>query len=408
MSETIQNGEASSNQQCIMIVDDERIVTDTLRGYLELETEFSILTFQSPLEALKELPDNPVDLVISDYLMPEMNGLIFLTEVKKIYPDVPRIILTAYADKDNAIQAINKVGIFQYVEKPWENKQLELIIRNALMNKSLQETLNDRIRELDKAFRQRDSLAKNQETLHEELLLARQLLESILPNQFPDTNGIFFATRYLPAMDIGGDFYDIIPLAEQHLAVLIADITGHGIKAALITMLLKFSFCEFENQDVSAEDILMRMNEVLHKVLPGDIFVAGMVIIINTKTAQCSIVNGGIPWPYLLHRKTRQVERVIANGLIIGTVSNELYKPGEEVIVELTKGDCLILYTDGLTEVENEANELIEANMLKQLVLQNCDKSGEIFLQSLIDGAHTFSREDHEWDDITILGIDVK
>ena len=209
MNDQLQQTLKDPRQSCILIVDDERIVTDTLRGYLEFETEYTIYTFQSPREALKMLHERPVDVVISDYLMPEMNGLDFLSEVKRIYPDVPRIILTAYADKENAIRAINEVGLFQYVEKPWENEQFELVIRNALANKSLKETLSERIHELDKVLRQRDSLARSQEVIQEELALARQLQESMLPHQFPETTRISFVAKYLPALEIGGDFYDI-------------------------------------------------------------------------------------------------------------------------------------------------------------------------------------------------------
>ena len=104
-------------QPCIMIVDDERLVIDSIKDYLALETQYTIVTFESPLQALKMLHEKPVDLVISDYLMPDMNGIVFLSQVKKIYPDVPLIMLTAYADKNNAIAAINEVGLFQYVEK---------------------------------------------------------------------------------------------------------------------------------------------------------------------------------------------------------------------------------------------------------------------------------------------------
>ena len=113
----------------ILIVDDEKMVTESLRLLLQMETNYKILTFQSPLEALKTLQQTPVDLVITDYLMPEMDGSHFLLEAKKIYPDVPRIIPTGYADKENAIRAINEVGLFQYIETdiPHINPRSELV-----------------------------------------------------------------------------------------------------------------------------------------------------------------------------------------------------------------------------------------------------------------------------------------
>jgi len=195
----------------IMLVDDEPVVTDSLKTLLEFETNYEILAFQSPVDALKMFQATPVDVVISDSLMADMDGLEFLAEIKKLYPDTARILLTGYGDKENAIKAVNEVGIFQYIEKPWDNEHLKLVIRNALANKNLKEILHKKIRELDTLLLQRDSLVQNQELFKEELSLARQLQERLLPNEFPEANGISFTAKYLPALEVGGDFYDVMP-----------------------------------------------------------------------------------------------------------------------------------------------------------------------------------------------------
>src|SRR3990172_4246913 len=139
----------STNIPTVMIVDDEEMVTKTLAAYLELETDLKVLTFQSPKLALERLNQKPVDLVISDFLMPDMDGLQFIARAQQLYPDLACILLTGYADKENAIKAVNEVRLFQYVEKPWENEHIKLIIRNAIESKSLRETLQLKIRELD-------------------------------------------------------------------------------------------------------------------------------------------------------------------------------------------------------------------------------------------------------------------
>lgn len=133
----------------ILIVDDEEIVLKSIKNYLVLETEFQIHDFLSPVEAVKALPQIEVDLVISDYLMPEMNGIDFLLKVKKHHPLATRIMLTAYADKENAIRAINEVGLFQYIEKPWDNEQLKMIIHNGLERRFLIEQLEDTIKDFE-------------------------------------------------------------------------------------------------------------------------------------------------------------------------------------------------------------------------------------------------------------------
>ena len=133
----IRVGERGMSEQTkapvIAVVDDEEMVLTSLRSFLLLETEYEVETFQSPKgRAGRVWRRAPLDLVISDYLMPDMNGIEFLLEVKKLHPFATRILLTGYADKENAIKAINEVGLYQYVEKPWDNDDLKIIIQNGL------------------------------------------------------------------------------------------------------------------------------------------------------------------------------------------------------------------------------------------------------------------------------------
>ncbi|MFQ5602198.1 MAG: SpoIIE family protein phosphatase [bacterium] len=390
----------------ILIVDDDEIVTQTLTAYLQLETDYEIYTCQSPQAALNLLKRISVDVVISDFLMQEMNGLQFLGEVESLYPETTRILLTGYADKENAIKAINEVNIFQYIEKPWDNEQLKLIIRNGLRNKNLNTVLQEKISELDSVLLERDTLAEQNEMLKEELLLARNVQESMLPQTFPGLNGLSISAKYLPALEVGGDFYDVVPLANEHAAVLMADVTGHGIKAALITVLLKSEFSTYKGCQVSPTDIILHMNKVLKKVLPKGLFVAALVMTLNLKNGHCRIVNGGVPYPYLVRLKERSVERIHANGLLLGVADDEMYTPGKEFSVQLQKGDRLILFTDGLSEAENEREEHFDAESMADCLLQNIQKSSVELLDDLTEAVAKFSKPEHRWDDIAILGIE--
>jgi len=150
----------TDNQEVIVIVDDEEMVLTSLSSFLSLETGYHVKTFLSANEALTCIKENSVDLVVSDYLMPEMDGISFLAEVKKLHPEVPRIILTGYADKENAIKAINDVGLFQYIEKPWDNDDLLIIFRNGLEKQRLMKKLQDKIKEINGAYAELDNLHK--------------------------------------------------------------------------------------------------------------------------------------------------------------------------------------------------------------------------------------------------------
>lgn len=140
------------NSQTIIIVDDEEMVLTSLSSFLSLETEYNVKTFTSGKEALDFVKNHEIDLVVSDYLMPEMDGITFLAQVKKFKPEVPRIILTGYADKENAIKAINEVGLFQYIEKPWDNDDLLIIFRNGLERQQLMKKLQEKIGEINIAY----------------------------------------------------------------------------------------------------------------------------------------------------------------------------------------------------------------------------------------------------------------
>lgn len=135
----------------ILLLDDEEIVTTSIKSFLTLETDYEVVSFNSPRQAIDFLKQNPVDLVISDFLMPDMDGIEFLSEVKRMQPQAIRVLLTGYADKENAIKAINDVGLYQYIEKPWNNADLRLIIENGLEKRQLLSRLQDKIVEVERA-----------------------------------------------------------------------------------------------------------------------------------------------------------------------------------------------------------------------------------------------------------------
>jgi response regulator RpfG family c-di-GMP phosphodiesterase len=138
-------------QAVILVVDDEEMVLVSIKSFLMLETDYEVLTANSPPEGVEIAKQRTIDLVISDYLMPEMDGITFLMQVKNLQPHTIRILLTGYADKENAIKAINDVGLYQYIEKPWQNADLAIVIRNGLEKRFLLERLAQKIREVKSA-----------------------------------------------------------------------------------------------------------------------------------------------------------------------------------------------------------------------------------------------------------------
>jgi DNA-binding NtrC family response regulator len=144
------NGEDNAPAS-VLVVDDEDMVITSVRAFLNLETDYLVTGYTDPEQALRHIETNPVDVVVSDYLMPKLNGIQLLGKAKQLQPEAARVLLTGHADKQSAIQAINEVGLFQYLEKPWDNAQLLLVIQSAIERTQLFRSLRQKITELDSA-----------------------------------------------------------------------------------------------------------------------------------------------------------------------------------------------------------------------------------------------------------------
>lgn len=168
----------------ILYVDDDKLLTSTFSTLMKVEGFKDVVVYNNPIEAVEYLKTEAPDLIISDFLMPEMNGLEFLREAKKLYPEVSMVLLTAYADKENAIKTINEIGVYKYIEKPWDNDDLIMNIRNGIERSHLLANLRQKIDELEKAKAQLTIYSNKLEELvaerTKELTLANLKLSGII------------------------------------------------------------------------------------------------------------------------------------------------------------------------------------------------------------------------------------
>ena len=135
----------------VMIVDDEEMVIASIKAFLQLETDYQVQGFTDPEDAALYAEKQRVDVAVSDYLMPKMNGIQLLGRIKERQPEASRVLLTGHADKQSAIQAINQVALFQYLEKPWDNAQLLLVIQSGAERAMLFRDLKIKVDQLDSA-----------------------------------------------------------------------------------------------------------------------------------------------------------------------------------------------------------------------------------------------------------------
>ena len=132
----------------VLLLDDDQEIVTSLSSLLALETDYNVLAFTSASEASEAIKTNEIDLAIVDYLLPgAMDGIEFLIALRKKQPYSIRMILTAYADKENAIKAINEVGLYQYLEKPWDSEELLQIIKEGIERRVLLQQLSDQFGE---------------------------------------------------------------------------------------------------------------------------------------------------------------------------------------------------------------------------------------------------------------------
>ncbi len=379
----------------ILIVDDEEMVLSSLRGLFMLQTSYQVLEADDPRKALDELSRTRVDLVISDFLMPQMNGIEFLKEVKKLQPDAIRVLLTGYADKENAIKAINDVGLYHYLEKPWDNEALLSIVRNGLKEKGLRKMLSEKVKELD-------SLSSRHEALERELEMAARVQKNLLPGNFPEIEGYRFANLYQPSAEIGGDFFDVTE-SDGGVVLLVSDVIGHGVQAALSTMLLKGVFRDAVAQTQDPVALLEDMNRRLHAVMPTGMYAAAATFAIQAGNEKIGFANAGLPYPFVLRRAGR-LDEIVLSGPPLGLFESDVI-PFESRTIVAGPGDVLLVGSDGIGSIDNGEGALFEDTELRSVLTGLAGRDGEAVIQETMKKALAFGKEAPLPDDVNLVAV---
>jgi serine phosphatase RsbU (regulator of sigma subunit) len=336
-----------------------------------------------------------VDLVISDFLMPQMNGIEFLKEVKALQPEAIRVLLTGYADKENAIRAINDVGLYHYLEKPWDNEALLSIVRNGLKEKSLRKTLAEKVKELD-------SLMSRHQALSRELEMAARVQKNLLPREFPPLDGYRFANVYQPSAQIGGDFFDFAPMKDGVL-LLVSDVIGHGVQAALSTMLLKGVFREAASLHREPVALLEEMNRRLHAVLPAGMYAAAAAFAIRAGSGEISFSNAGLPYPFVVRRAGR-IDEIALSGPPLGLFASDLI-PFESRTIDARPGDVLLVGSDGIGSIHNGEGAFFEDGEFRSVLEGLAGRDGEEVIRETMKRALEFGNDAPLPDDVNLVAV---
>jgi serine phosphatase RsbU (regulator of sigma subunit) len=243
------------------------------------------------------------------------------------------------------------------------------------------------------------------ERLERELELARQVQQSVLPRVFPQVPGYAFAARNEPARRVGGDFYDVIALDEEHLGLVIADVSDKGMPAALYMALTRSLILAEARRDPSPGVVLGMVNSLLLELGQPNMFVTIFYGVLNTRERRLTYVRAGHDRPLLL--RDGAVQPLTGDGVSLGILGGDAFCLSEEQTV-LSPGDLLVMYTDGLTDVLDLSEEMYGRERFESLLMGYADRSPEKLCTAVLDDLGSYRGDAEQYDDMTILVMGVE
>lgn len=240
------------------------------------------------------------------------------------------------------------------------------------------------------------------ERLEKELDVAREIQKKILPEKNPVYNGLEISSVFIPAFEVGGDYYDFFKISETKLGFVIADVSGKGISAAFIMAEVKGIFESLSITMQSPRDILIKANDILIRTLDSKTFVSASFGLIDIEKAEMKIARAG-HCPALLLREESAL-RLQSSGIGLGISKFRKFNENlDETVIELKEGDTIVLYTDGITEAKNENLDDFGDKFFTEILLENRNKQVDEISKKVIQEVTMFSHNHSQYDDITLV-----
>jgi serine phosphatase RsbU (regulator of sigma subunit) len=380
----------ADQRKTVLLVDDApanlQVATSILKDIYKIRVATN---GAKALALVKDAP--PPDLVLLDVMMPEMDGYEVCARLKADPEtrDIPVIFLTGQTEIEDETRGF-EVGAVDYIHKPFSPAVVKARVQTHLVLRGI-----------------REQLAQQLLTIQKELETARQIQMSILPSSIPQLEGLDIAARYIPMTSVAGDFYDFIVVDEKHLGILVADVSGHGMPAALIASMLKIALAAEMAHAADPAQVLSGLNQTLCGKFQHH-FVTAAYLFVDMLKGTLTYAGAGHP-PLLLWGKSSDgVRDVEENGLFLGKFPWATYTSRE---LPLKPGDWCLLYTDGIPETANPAAVEFGTDRFKQVLETDESTSADQFADRLLEELSRWSArgpaEDLD-DDITIVAIHAK
>jgi phosphoserine phosphatase RsbU/P len=375
----------ADQKKTVLLVDDAPANIQIANSILKDIYKIRIATSGAKALELAKVTPLP-DLILLDVMMPEMDGYEVCTQLK-LNPatrDIPVIFLTGQTEVEDETRGFD-VGAVDYIHKPFSPAVVKARVHTHLVLRGI-----------------REQLAQQLLTIQKELETARQIQLSILPSEIPKIDGLDIAARYVPMTSVAGDFYDFLVVDKSHIGILVADVSGHGMPAALIASMLKIALSAQVANVADPAQVLLGLNQALCGKFQHH-FVTAAYLYLDMQKQTLTYAGAGHP-PLLLWGGSEGVRSVEENGLFLGKFSFATYTSVE---LPIKAGDRILLYTDGIPETTNPEGIEFGAECFKQFLQKDQSVSADHFADLLIEEMSRWSArgvEDMD-DDITIVAI---
>ena len=370
----------------ILVIDDSRLNRAIVKKTLS-ELNMKVDEAADGEEGLNALINRRYDLVLVDIIMPRLDGFGFLSRFKDTIGNdfVPVILMTGSDDLNSKIKGL-RIGADDFLLKPLNEKELVARVLSLLRLKSVYGELYQ----------------KNQQ-IKKELGIAKRVQQFIIPKDFSQIRYPRVCGRYLPIDDIGGDFFDCYQLPDNTTGFLIADVTGHGIPAALVMAMAKMIFSIYSSRYGTTRELFSSVNEQMNGLMLDTQYITAFFVIYDPANGTIRYSNAGHTRALYYRASKKGVMALDTDGLFIGLSKDTRY---EEKTLSVEPGDTLLLYTDGITEIRNYEGKEFGENRLARFLSQKNVVKGEEFCDMLLNEITSFAPIPNRVDDIAFLSIE--
>jgi sigma-B regulation protein RsbU (phosphoserine phosphatase) len=368
----------------ILIIDDDEKLGRLLRDYLQ-PFGYAVDLVHNGSDGLQQAIRGGYAAIILDVMLPGMSGFEVLREIRK-RTSIPVIMHTALGDEPDRIAGLD-VGADDYLPKTFSTQELLARLRAVLrrseltlhQHKELQKELKDERRELDQA---------------------REIQVALLPREMPDFEGYEISGAWQPARIVSGDYYDVLKLTNDRLAVCIGDVSGKGMPAALLMANVQAAVKAFASDTVTPAELCRKVNGILYGNIPENRFMTFFYGTIDRRTNRFSYTCAGHNPPFLIRRDGAEL-RLDQGGTVLGLFSAGEYQQAE---ISLVPGDSLLLFTDGVTDAASPEDEEFGEERLARVLRRSVGSSAEELQKMVLREVWDFCGGNFH-DDVTIVSI---